>query len=64
KTDGTGLGLAMSRSIVDAHGGRLWAATNPDGGATFRFVLGGAPVSAPLLATSFAPSTQPVAPRP
>ena len=40
KTDGTGLGLAMSRGIVEAHGGRLWAATNSDGGATFRFALG------------------------
>ena len=39
KTDGIGIGLAISRSIVDSHGGALWAEPNPAGGATFRFTL-------------------------
>ncbi len=39
KTEGLGLGLAISRSIVAAHGGRLWAINNPGGGATLNFTL-------------------------
>jgi signal transduction histidine kinase len=39
KADGTGIGLAISRSIIDAHGGRVWAAADAEGGAEFHFVL-------------------------
>jgi C4-dicarboxylate-specific signal transduction histidine kinase len=39
KSQGLGLGLSISRSLVQAHGGRLWATRNPKQGATFEFVL-------------------------
>lgn len=39
KADGMGLGLSISRSIVESHGGRLWLDTESDGGANFHFTL-------------------------
>jgi PAS domain S-box-containing protein len=39
KADGIGIGLALSRSIVDAHGGRLWAISSPGRGASFHLTL-------------------------
>lgn len=39
KSHGLGVGLAVCRSIIVAHGGRLWASNNPEGGATFHFTL-------------------------
>jgi PAS domain S-box-containing protein len=39
KADGMGLGLAVCRTIVTAHDGRLWATNNPDRGATIHFTL-------------------------
>jgi len=39
KETGMGVGLSISRSIIEAHGGRMWAETNAAGGASFRFTL-------------------------
>jgi signal transduction histidine kinase len=39
KHNGTGMGLPISRSIIESHGGRLWAACGPGRGATFQFTL-------------------------
>lgn len=54
KKDGMGLGLALCRSIVQAHGGRIWAESSPGGGATFRFML---PVNAEQRVRRAIPST-------
>lgn len=39
KSDGMGLGLSICRTIVEAHGGRIWVEDGPGGGAVFRFTL-------------------------
>ena len=39
KRQGMGVGLSISRTIIEAHGGRIWADSNPGGGTIFRFTL-------------------------
>jgi two-component system sensor kinase FixL len=39
KKEGMGMGLAINKTIIDAHRGHIWAENNPDGGATFHVVL-------------------------
>ncbi len=45
RTEGLGLGLAVCRTIIDAHGGKIWATNNAERGATFYFKLPTAPES-------------------
>jgi two-component system, LuxR family, sensor kinase FixL len=47
KPAGMGVGLSISRRIIEAHGGELWAEPNPGGGTRFRFTLQSSNVSAP-----------------
>lgn len=39
KAEGTGMGLGISRTIMESHGGRLWATVDPGRGASFHFTL-------------------------
>jgi C4-dicarboxylate-specific signal transduction histidine kinase len=50
KADGMGMGLAVCRSIIAAHGGRLWATPNEPRGAVFQFTLPAGQVDVPILA--------------
>jgi PAS domain S-box-containing protein len=46
KADGMGMGLSIARSMIFAHGGRIWAENAPDGGAAFHFTLAVVPAAA------------------
>ena len=50
KAEGMGKGLAISRAIIAAQGGRLWATQNLEGGASFRFAIPTSPAAEPTLA--------------
>ena len=39
KQQGMGVGLSISRTIIEAHGGRIWVESNPTGGTIFKFTL-------------------------
>ncbi|MCY0986410.1 ATP-binding protein, partial [Nannocystis sp. ILAH1] len=44
KENGLGMGLSISRSIIERHGGKLWASANETHGATFQFAIEAAQV--------------------
>jgi two-component system sensor kinase FixL len=43
KRHGMGVGLAISRTIIEGHGGKIWVEPNPEGGTIFKFTLPLAP---------------------
>ena len=47
KPAGMGVGLSISKRIIEAHGGEMWAEPNPGGGTVFRFTLQSAPEGSP-----------------
>jgi signal transduction histidine kinase len=59
---GTGLGLHIAREIVTAHGGHIWAESQPGSGTTFHFTLPGAPAPGPQ--SDAAPACTAAPPRP
>jgi C4-dicarboxylate-specific signal transduction histidine kinase len=59
KSNGVGIGLSICRSIIDAHGGRLWIETNEPRGAAFQFTIPSAPGELRSSPQSLHPSREP-----